>query len=497
MAQKFDQTQELLQTQTQQLSTLQVALAGLVQLPITELAERVRNEMMDNAALEEADGMTSDEEADEREGRDDEDEWGNDDNDDIRDSLGDYLNDDDVPAYLQNRADEARQQRENMITGSTSAYEDLVRQIGEHDLSEQEQAVMDYLVGSLDEDGFLRKDIAAVADELAIYHNIDISEGEVERLLRILQTFDPRGIGARSLQECLQLQLEDPELHSPYKVQALGILQRSFKEFVSKRWDVIAQRHELDEEACEKINHLLTHLNPRPGSALGSGSAATAPAIIPDFYVSIGSDGLPDIEINTGEVPELHISRAFRESVAQFAGKHGQLNRAQNDAYIYAKQKVESAQTFITLLVRRRQTLMLVMQAIVDIQTDFFVENDDEALLRPMTLRDVAAKAGVDISTVSRVAGSKYVQTDFGIYPLKFFFSLQFTSAETGDEVSARQVRAALREIVEAEDKAHPLSDEAIAVALRERQLVVARRTVAKYREGLGILPARLRKEGL
>ncbi len=492
MEQTFDQKQVQTQAQTQQISTLQVALSGLVQLPVAELAERVRNEMMDNAALEEADG--SDDFASEEERDFEADEWEDAAGGEISDSLGDYMNADEVPAYLQARADEARQQRENMLTGSTSAYEDLVRQIGEHDLTPHEQMVMDYLIGSLDDDGFLRKELYVVADELTIYHNVETDEEEVERLLHILQSFDPRGIGARSLQECLRLQLEDRELQSPYKALALKVVERSFKDFVGKRWDVIAQRYEMDEETCQRVAHLLTHLNPRPGSALGSGSMTNAPAVIPDFYVSIGSDGLPEIELNGGEVPDLHVSRAFRDSLEQFVKQRTRLTRAQHDAYIYAKQKVESAQTFITLLERRRQTLMAVMQTIVAMQQAFFVENDDDTRLRPMTLRDVPDRVAVDISPVSPKKRSNYVQTDIGIYPLKHFFSLQFTSAETGEEVSSRQVREAIREIVAAEDKGCPLSDLAIVDALRERGLIVARRTVAKYREQLGILVARLRK---
>ncbi len=493
MEQTFDQKQVQTQTLTQQFSTMQVALAGLVQLPVAELAERVRNEMMDNAALEEADG--NDDFAPEEEKNYEADEWGDAAGSEISDSLGDYMNADEVPTYLQARADEAQQRRENMLTGSTSPYEDLVRQIGEHDLTPHERRVMDYLIGSLDDDGFLRKELWTIADELTIYHNVETDEGEVERLLHILQSFEPRGIGARSLQECLRLQLEDRELQSPYKDLALKVVERSFKDFVARRWDAIARRHAMDEETCQEVAHLLRHLNPRPGSALGSGTATTAPTIIPDFYVSIGTDGLPEVDLNGGDVPQLHVSRAFRDSIEVFAKRRNALTRAERDAYIYAKQKVESAQTFISLLTRRQQTLMGVMESIVDLQQAFFVENDDETLLRPMTLRDVASKVGVDISTVSRVVASKYVQTDFGIYPLKFFFSLQFTSAETGDEVSARRVRETIRDIVATEDESNPLSDAAIAAALRESGLVVARRTVAKYREQMGILSARLRRK--
>lgn len=495
MAQKLEQTQT--QAQLQQLSTLQVALAGLVELPLADLAERVQNEMMDNAALEES--------AAERDG-DDENESRQENGDDsgtetetegqggeIGDSLGDYMSEDDVPAYLQERADEARWRNEMPLTGGTSAYDDLVRQMGEHDLNAHEREVMDYLIGSLDDDGFLRKDLETMADEMAIYHNVMTSVGELERLLNVLHTFEPRGIGARSLQECLRLQLSDPDLQSPYKALAIKVLDRCFKDFTAKRWDAVCRTLNIDEETLGHVRHVLTHLNPLPGSALGSGQSAEAPTALPDFFVTVGTDGLPLVELNQGDVPELRVSRAFRDSISQYAARRGSLTRHQREAYVYARQKVEAAQAFIGLIARRQHTLMAVMQAIVDLQEPFFTENDDEALLRPLVLKDVAARAGVDISTVSRVTGSKYVQTDYGLYPLKFFFSSQFTS-ESGDEVSTRQVRATLRDIIEAEDKKRPLSDEAITARLREQGLPVARRTVAKYREQMGILAARLRK---
>ena len=365
--------------------------------------------------------------------------------------------------------------------------------MGEHDLNAHEREVMDYLIGSLDDDGFLRKDLETMADEMAIYHNVMTSVGELERLLNVLHTFEPRGIGARSLQECLRLQLSDPDLQSPYKALAIKVVDRCFKDFTVKRWDAVCRTLNIDEETLGHVRHVLTHLNPLPGSALGSGQSAEAPTALPDFFVTVGTDGLPLVELNQGDVPELRVSRAFRDSISQYAARRGSLTRHQREAYVYARQKVEAAQAFIGLIARRQHTLMAVMQAIVDLQEPFFTENDDEALLRPLVLKDVAARAGVDISTVSRVTGSKYVQTDYGLYPLKFFFSSQFTS-ESGDEVSTRQVRAALRDIIEAEDKKRPLSDEAITARLREQGLPVARRTVAKYREQMGILAARLRK---
>lgn len=485
MAQKLEQNQA--QVQTQQLSTSQVALSGLIALPLADLAERVQNEMMDNEALEEK-GIDS---GDDYEANGD-DQLGSGSGEELNDALGDYLNDDETPVYLRERADAEREDREIPLTGGTSFYDDLLRQIGEHDLNDREREMMDYIIGSLDEDGFLRKDIDTLADELAIYHYIYTDRAELERLLGVLQTFEPRGIGARSLRECLLLQLEDPDRRTAYTDSAIQVLNRCFKEFTACRWDIIARRLSLDTETLERVRHELTHLNPRPGRQLGNDAAALSPTVTPDFYVAVGRDGLPEVSLNHGDVPELHVSPAFRDSIRQYAGRRN-LNREQREAYIYARQKVEAAQVFINLIRRRSDTLLAVMQAIVNLQADFFINDDDETLLRPLTLREVAAKAGVDISTASRVTGSKYVQTDYGIYSLKSFFSSQFTT-EGGEELSARQVRNALRDIVDSENKERPLADEALAAQLRERGLPVARRTVAKYREQMGILPARLRK---
>ena len=495
MSQKLVQNQAAVQTQ--QLSSLQVALAGLMELPVTELADRVRDEMVDNAALEEADrepdADSAAAEADEGSGEDEAEEW-RDAGGDFGEAMGDYFNEDEVPDYLRDRADAARDRREAPLTDSTSFYDDLLSQVGEHELNDHEREVMTYLIGSLDADGLLRKDLSALADELAIYHGVKTDTAELERLLGVLQTFEPRGIGARSLQECLRLQLEDPERRTPWKKLALEVVNHYYKEFIGKRWDALRQRLGVDEATMDHVRHELTRLNPMPGSALGSGASAVAPTVVPDFYVYVGADGLPEVEVNDGDVPELRVSRAFRDSIRQYAGQRDKLTRQQREAYVYARQKVDAAQAFIGLVSRRRQTLLAVMRAIVNLQLPFFTSDDDESQLRPLTLKEVAARAGVDISTVSRATGSKYVQTAYGIYPLKYFFSSQFTN-EAGDELSARQVRAALREIVDAEDKQHPLSDEAITARLKERGLPVARRTVAKYREQMGIPPARLRRE--
>ena len=493
MAQRLEQTQT--QTQQQQLSPLQLALSKLLELPVADLAVRVQNEMLDNAALEEAGGdadafdETSETpaEAGEYDAEMSDPEAGN-----VADALSDYLTADDVPAYLQERADAAREYREVPQADAVSFYDNLQRQIAENELTDHERQVLEYLIGSLDADGLLRTSLLTLEDELAVYHNVETSQRELEHLLSILHTFEPRGIGARSLQECLRLQLTDPEMHFAHREKALEVVDRCFDDFMHKRWNNIMSRLGVSESEFEAIRRELTHLNPQPGSALSESAGMGAPTVIPDFYVSVGSDGVPSIRLNRGDVPELRVSRAFRDTVSAYADSRTALSREQRDAYTYARRKVEAAVTFIDSLRRRQQTLLAVMTAIVELQRPFFDE-DDETRLRAMTLKDVASRIGVDISTVSRVTGSKYVQTDYGIYPLKFFFSTQFVT-EAGDELSARRVKAALRELLETEDKKAPLADQVLAERLKEAGFPVARRTVAKYREQLGFPPARLRR---
>ena len=511
MAQRLEQSQAAVQTQ--QLSSMQVAVAKLVELPVTELVTRVRDEMVDNAALEEKDPDNFDvdkpTEADDAQ-RDDDLEAGEGDEAGVRDeensfeeqadygseadAMGDYFSADDVPSYLQQRADAERDKNEFQYAGTVSFYDELQSQISEHNLTEREAELMEYIIGSLDEDGFLRKDLDAMVDELVIYHNIETTHAELERLLGILQQFEPRGIGARSLQECLHIQLTDPDHRTPYTDLALHVVDRYFKELVGRHWDVIKQRLQIDDDTFDHVRYVLTHLNPRPGSALSESAAIGAPTVVPDFFVRVNEERQVVVTLNQGDVPELQVSPAFRDSIKQYGSNRSKLSREQRDAYTYARQKVDAAQSFINLLTRRRETLLAVMQVIAKKQQAFFLGDDDEDALVPLTLKDVADVVGVDVSTVSRVTSSKYVQTLYGTYALKFFFGSQFTTAD-GDELSARKVKAALKELIDGEDKHRPLSDEALAAQLKAQGFNVARRTVAKYRDVLGLPTARLRKE--
>ena len=493
MAQKQIQTQT--QTQTQTLAPQQLLLVKMLEMPLSELEGRVRDELMENAALEESTDSGTDEPQsagdDSNTETDTDDDYGPRDRQ-SEDALADYFSDEDAPDYLLNRATEARERNEVPLAGSTSFYETLRQQIGEHELTDRQRELLEYLIGSLDDDGLLRKDLADLTDELAIYHNIETTPEELEQILRVLQRFEPRGIGARSLQECLLLQLRSPEYHSPYKEIETAILERYYDDFTHKRWDRLASRFSLDSDKLKHVQTELKRLNPRPGAALDETMGQNTQAIVPDFLVEADANGNLIVRLNQGDVPELHISRSFRESAEAYNRNRENLNREQRDAYLYTRQKVEAAQGFIDAIRQRRRTLLATMEAIVELQRPFF-EEGDENLLAPMILRDVAVRTGLDISTISRVSNSKYVQTDYGVYPLKFFFNDKYTTND-GEELSTIQIKKTLQRIIEQEDRRQPLTDEQLAACLKKEGYPIARRTVAKYREQLGIPVARLRK---
>lgn len=486
--QGFQQQQQ--QQQQQIASSVQVLLSSLMELPLADFEERLHNELMDNEALE----VGEQEDADWPSETDAGDRVAN---EALDDAMGDYRTMDDVPDHLREaynqRGDEP--QRERQLGGEETSYEELYRQIGERNLNEEEAQVLTYLVGSLDERGYLPKDDATLSDELAFSEYLDVSPQEVGRLVHILQSFEPRGIGAHDLRECLLLQL-------PRTGWARQVVDEMFDLLVQARWERIQARLDVDDETMLQVRHEIARLNPHPGALLSEGNRMAAPSIMPDFRVEVTPEGEVQVWQIRGRVPELQVSPAFAETLvmhhqarekAQAQGKKTQLSRAQEEAYVYARQKVEAAQTFIESVRRRRETLQRVMESIVHLQRAFFLNDDDESQLQPMVLKDVATLAGVDISTVSRAVNSKYVETPFGIYSLKFFFSTQFANSD-GDTVAARQVKNALLEIVQAEDKRTPLSDEQMALLLAERGLKVARRTVSKYREQLGIPKAGLRQ---
>jgi len=350
---------------------------------------------------------------------------------------------------------------------------------------------MEYLIGSLDDDGLLRKPSDVISDELAIYHNIDASHGEIEHVLKVLQDFDPAGIGARSLQECLLIQISRRD-DSKVKALMQTVIADYFEAFTKKHWDKIQAALSLTDIQAAALFKELRKLNPRPGASMGETVGRSIQQITPDFIIDTQDDGTITFTLNNSEVPELKVSQSFVDSMKEYQDNKEQLSRQTKEALLYIKKKVDAAQGFIEAIKVRRHTLTVTMQAIISLQRQFFLDGD-EASLRPMILKDVAEKTGLDLSTISRVSNSKYAQTRWGTFPLRHFFSDSYVT-ESGEELSTRQIKAALRDIVEAEDRQKPLSDDAIKEQLAQKGYPIARRTVAKYREQLGIPIARLRK---
>ena len=367
-----------------------------------------------------------------------------------------------------------------------------MEQMRESDLTDRQRDIMEYLIGSLDDDGLLRKDLYTISDELAIYHNIDADEKEIESVLHILQDFDPAGIGARSLQECLLLQIARRD-DSRVKQLMQQVINRYFDEFTHKHWERIQTALSLNDQQGEALFGELRKLNPRPGASMGETVGRSLQQITPDFIVETLDDGTVTFTLNNGEVPELTLSQSFIDSMNEYQQNKDNLNRQTKEALLYIKKKVDAAQNFIEAIRVRRHTLTVTMQAIITLQRQFFLDGD-EASLRPMILKDVAEKTGLDLSTISRVCNSKYALTRWGTFPLRHFFSDSYVT-ESGEELSTRQIKAVLRDLIEAEDKHHPLSDDALRERLTEKGFPIARRTIAKYREALGIPFARLRKE--
>lgn len=489
MGQKSQQIQTQAQQQVQTLSPQQILVVKLLELPTVELEERIRAEILDNPALEEGKEKT------EQEADDDFDTSNEDDfsytNEDL--SLGDYRTEDDIPDYKLQEHNRSRGETPEEIpfSDSVSFYETLKEQLNMQNLSPEEENIAEYIIGSLDDDGLLRKGLNTLYEELAIYRGIYTDTTEIERILKIIQDFDPAGIGARSLQECLLLQIQrKPE--SSLKAIQQAIIEKCFDDFTKKNKEKIIQRLNIDEETYQEAVYELTKLNPRPGSSLGEIIGKNYQQIIPDFIVETDDEGTICLSLNNKNVPELKLSKEFTELLEEHTNNKENQSKESKDAFLFLKQKVDSAQGFINAVKLRQHTLYTTMQAIIDLQRPFFLEGD-ETLLKPMILKDVAERTQLDISTISRVSNSKYVQTNFGIYALKFFFSDGFTT-EKGEELSVREIKQILKECVEHEDKNAPYTDDELTDILKEKGFPIARRTTAKYRQQLNIPIARLRR---
>ena len=491
--QRLTQEQRLQQSITQQ----QLLHAQLVELPIAQLVERVNTEMDDNPAIEVA--GSGDDYADFSEGSENvengdntsyEDEERQSALDEALESIG--RDDEDLPVYYggQSQQDEGGAEQ-GMMAQSDSFYDQLLEQMAMARLTERERYVMEYLIGSLDDDGLLRKSLSQLSDELAIYHNLDASSAEIEHVLLQLQQFDPAGIGARSLQECLLLQIERRE---PSRLKELmqKTIEQFFDLFTKKHWKQLRSALGITELQADVLIRELRKLNPKPGTSMGETMGRSMQQITPDFIVDTHDDGSVTFFLNHGDVPELTVSQSFIDTLREYQADKEHMSRQMKEALLYTKTKVDAAQNFIAAIRQRQHTLTITMQAIIQWQHRFF-EEGDEALLRPMILKDIAERTGLDLSTISRVSNSKYAQTRWGTFPLRFFFSDGLKTAK-GEELSTREIKVMIRDIIQHEDKQKPLSDEMIQRALSEQGFPVARRTVSKYREQLGIPIARMRR---
>ncbi len=471
-----------IQTQTQTLTPQQVLTVRLTELPLNDLRERIDKELEDNPWLQ---GSTEHAEEPERTGpASEQDEM--DTSVDSASASSSVLFDDEDDGFQRDPNRDAEQRQREIGDTSESFFDYLVGQLGEYRLTAHELEVMKYLIGSLADDGLLRTPLSQIADELDIYQNVQTSETELTHLLTdVLQQMEPAGVGGRDLRECLTLQAQR-NYTGEVRKQLVTLFQRYWDDFTHLRWQRIQHALKLDHVELEHLRHRIQRLNPRPGGSIG-GDRSDNHAITPDFIVETDGNGKVLLTLNEGDLPQLSISPDAEEELHLPV-----VSKGDREAQRFIRKQIAGAQMFIDAIAQRRETMIRTMRAIIRLQHPFFVEGD-ETLLRPMKLEDVAQQTGQDISTVSRVANSKFVQTDHGIYPLRWFFTTAATL--NGDEVTVRKILQALRELVDAEDKHHPLADEKLVVKLREKGYDVARRTVAKYRIQLGIAESRLRKQ--
>ncbi|MFO7844568.1 MAG: RNA polymerase factor sigma-54 [Bacteroidales bacterium] len=482
--------QSLQQKLLQKLSPQQIQMIKLLEIPTIQLEQRIKKELEENPVLEEG--------KDEEELLNDpEEDFGDDsiDNDSDEFSLDDYINDEDTPSYKLSVNNYSKDDKREDIPYSvgTSFHEHLQNQIGLRNLSEKEEMLALYLIGNIDDDGYVRRKIEAIVNDLAFSQNIETDEDELLEVLKVIQDMEPVGVGARTLQECLLLQIDNKNQEIPEIQLARKILKYYFLEFTKKHYEKIITRLNISEEELKNAVNEILKLNPKPGSSYSESQSQTVQTIVPDFILD-NKDGELQLSLNAKNVPDLRLNSTYTDMLKGYAQKRKD-QKTQNDkeAISFVKQKLDSAKWFIDAIKQRQNTLMLTMNAIIEYQYNYFLEGD-ESQLKPMILKDVAERTGLDISTISRVANSKYVQTHFGIYPLKYFFS-EGLQTDSGDEVSSREIKSILRNCVENEDKKKPLTDDKLTNILKEKGYRIARRTVAKYREQLNIPVARLRKE--
>ena len=445
----------------------------LLELPAVQLEQRIKQEIEENIVLEE-------------------DELKDDENEQI--SMEEYLREDDSPGYKAriNNYSKDDKQRPVTLTEGLSLQEYLMEQLRYRNLSDEERKVAEFLVGSIDENGYLRRDMESISDDVAFSLGIEYSVKELERLLSIIHQLEPAGIGARNLQECLLLQMNQRRIDTPAKQMAQKILSSHFEEFTKKHYEKLMTRLGVGEDEFRDAINEIKHLSPKPGNLYSDGSFDTSPYIIPDFTIDY-HDGQFDLSLNSYNIPEVKINRRYVEMIRDMVSSDGFVSEKDKEAVQFVKSKIDSAKWFISAIKQRHDTLMRTMQEILSFQKEYF-KDGDQSKLRPMILKDIADRAGLDVSTISRVVNSKYAQTHFGIILLKSLFS-EAMQTESGEIVSSYEIKNILQKCIDEEDKRHPLTDETLMNILNSKGYCIARRTVAKYREMLGIPVARLRKQ--
>lgn len=479
--------QTLQQKLIQKLSPQQIQLMKLLQLPTIALEQRIKEEMESNPALDEGR-----EEAEE----DNLSDYEDDSHQEISEAekefdFSDYM-DDDTPSYKLHASNSSAddEERSSPITMGKSFHERLEAQMALRMFSDHEKKLGEVLIGNLDEAGYLRRELHAIVDDLAFSQNISTNEEELEAMLLLIQDFDPPGVGARDLQECLLIQLNRKNPTVAIRT-AEAILKKHFEEFTKKHYEKIIRKLEIEEEDLKEAVEEILKLNPKPGNAANE-SSKTVEAVVPDFTIHVRDNEL-ELLLNSRNAPELRVSRKYSDMLQDYAHQKGKANKSQKEALLFVKQKLDSAKWFIDAIKQRQQTLLFTMRAIMEHQREYFLTGD-ETKLKPMILKDIAEEVHLDISTISRVANSKYVQTPYGTFLLKSFFS-ESLSTDSGEEVSTREVKKILQDLIDGESKKKPLTDDRLAQLLKEKSYNIARRTVAKYREQLNIPVARLRKE--
>lgn len=482
--QKLSLQQRLLQ----KLSPQQIQVIKLLELPTMQLEQRIKKELEENPVLEL-----------ERGGSDEVDDYNNElksnaDNDNEEFSVDDYLNEEDLPAYKYqaNNYSSDDKIQDMPITEGASFHEILMEQLALLDLTEDEIVLAENIVGNIDEDGYLRRDLESIMDDLLFMQNIHTDEDELQEILTKIQTLDPSGVAASDLRECLLLQLKRKNTKEESIRHAILILEDYFDEFSKKHYDKLMKKLDLDDDDLKEAIQEVLRLNPKPGSSFSNNISRTSQAIIPDFILEL-VDGELMLSLNQRNVPELRVNNTYSNILKDYKNSGKKSSAQQKDTALFVKQKLDSAKWFIDAVRQRQQTLLLVMNAIISYQREYFVDGD-EIRLKPMILKDIADKTGLDVSTISRVSNSKYIQTHFGTFQVKYFFS-EGMQKDDGEEVSTREIKKILKDCIENEDKRKPLTDQKLSDILKEKSYNIARRTVAKYREQMGYPVARLRKE--